>query len=341
MGIREIAKPLVFRAARRTGVNAWLRRRFRGRLLGICYHGVCSRDHSHDPERYLYRNTVSVAEFSRQLELLRKYFTPVSTADLLDALDGRHRLPDRPVLVSFDDGYRNNLTLAAPILERYDIPALIGLATAHIGCERLLWTEEVTLRVVRWPDGPIPVPGEAPRRPAADLGGRLALAHAIRQACKRLPDLARRDYLEELRLAPFHLTDADRERVAFLSWDEVRILRRRGWEVASHTVNHPILTRLAPLELVSELQESKTVIERQLDTPCRAVVYPNGGRADFSPQVLEAARQTGYRVGFTLTGEINPAAPERLAVARTNITGHLPIDVFEAVISGLAAWIAR
>jgi peptidoglycan/xylan/chitin deacetylase (PgdA/CDA1 family) len=80
----------------------------------LCYHGIVGEDRP--DERFLYRNTISCRQFAVQLEFLRRHFHPISLADLIDCLQRRVLLHPRSVLVTFDDGYRNNLTNAAPLL---------------------------------------------------------------------------------------------------------------------------------------------------------------------------------------------------------------------------------
>ena len=71
------------------------------------------------------RNTVSTREFERQMGHLRRQFRPVTPEQVLAWVEKGASLPDRAVLVTFDDGYRNNLTHALPVLLRHGISAMI------------------------------------------------------------------------------------------------------------------------------------------------------------------------------------------------------------------------
>ncbi|MEO0156529.1 MAG: polysaccharide deacetylase family protein, partial [candidate division WOR-3 bacterium] len=77
--------------------------------------------------------------FRKHLTWIKQYADPVSEQDLLDTIWGRTRLPKRAFLITFDDGYRDNLKVAAPILKELGIPALFFIPTEPINERRLGW----------------------------------------------------------------------------------------------------------------------------------------------------------------------------------------------------------
>lgn len=82
--------------------------------------------------------TVPVREFEMHLKFLKENkYEPISMTQLIDFLEGRCSLPDKPVLITFDDGYLNNLELAYPLLQKYQCKAVIFIPTAFIGKEIL------------------------------------------------------------------------------------------------------------------------------------------------------------------------------------------------------------
>lgn len=326
-------KSSLLASTRVLGLQAMLRRHHRHRLLVLCYHGVVSDDHNCDP--YLYRNTVNAAEFELHLQSLRT-FHPISANQLCASMRGESTLPSRPVLITFDDGYRNNLTLAAKILARHAVPALVSIATDYIGGDRPLWPMQVDLLVLHSQRAELTLPDGR----IAQLGcreARAALAAEIRGQCKRLSDEQRRRYLtsslaaEELPARAL----ADEELWTFMSWDDVRELRDLGVAIASHTTSHPILTRLQPDALRNELEQSKRRIEEELGEACPIFVYPNGGAEDVSTEVVEAVSQAGYSLAFTLMDQINPKHPDPHRIDRISVPGHCSIEAFHYRVSGL------
>jgi len=335
--IRSLVKDTVFASARHLGINRLLRTKVRRNLLILCYHGVVSEDHPEDP--YRYRVAVSVREFRSHLNTVARLLNPVSAWDVLDWLAGTASLPPNPVLITFDDGFRNNLTYAVPELERVGIPALINIATGYIGQKRLLWSQELDERILGWecetlpmPDGQRDVP--MPSRPA----GRVAVAQQVGSLCKQIPTDLREAYLDRLRNEPLpYGEDRHRELYDFLTWDEVRVLSQRGFAIGSHTVNHPVLTRLSGKALERELCESKAAVERELQTQCPWIAYPCGGPDDVSPEVVFAAKQAGYRVGFTLTDRFSSVSDDPLMIDRICVPVGLSENAFHARISGLSS----
>jgi len=112
----------------------WLRSRFVGEGLILGYHRVA------DVARDTYSLCVTPQHFAEQLQVLHKYTQPISLRQLAKGLlDGN--LPKRSVVVTFDDGYADVVDYAAPLLERYQIPATVFVSTGYVGRE--FWWDEL------------------------------------------------------------------------------------------------------------------------------------------------------------------------------------------------------
>jgi len=114
------------------------------------------------------------------------------------------------------------------------------------------------------------------------------------------------DYADEGRALDVGDLAADREPVGereTMTWDELRSVADRGFEVGSHTASHPHLPELGDSELDDELRRSKERLEGELRRPCRYLAYPYGEQ---SPRVRAAARAAGYQGAFALPGRQSP-----------------------------------
>ena len=337
--IRAVVKRTTLGLLDQSGANAWIAAR-QGRQMWIpCYHGVVSA--ARLQEREGYENTVSVKEFQRQLEWMGKHYRFVDLAGALRWL----QQPDEgrpPVLVSFDDGYRNNLTLAAPVLQRLGIPAVFFLSTGYVGTDRILWPLELDARLAHSCGMRIPFPGRNGEEVTipAEVGPRATLAMRLRQVLKAIPNRERIQYLEVFRGATqLDPSKVDGELNDFLSWDEARQLASLGFDIGSHTKEHPILSRLEETELAEELGHSKQILEVELKRPIQTLAYPNGGAADYSAAVVKQAKALGYEAAFAVDDRwqepLGGGPNDRLfGISRTIVPGHLGDSTFSFIASG-------
>jgi peptidoglycan/xylan/chitin deacetylase (PgdA/CDA1 family) len=88
------------------------------------------------------------------------------------------------------------------------------------------------------------------------------------------------------------------DELAPMSWDDLRSLSASGWEIGAHTCSHPRLPEIDDGRIRQELEESRTVCEREIGRPCRSIAYPFGAADD---RVRAAAQRAGYDVAAGLS----------------------------------------
>src|SRR5215813_13211327 len=219
----RVLKDAAVQGLRLTGANTLMHWRQRDAVLVLTYHGVVP-ERTEDAALSYDAATRSVDEFERQLRALRRRFNPVGLRDVRDWVERGRALPPHPVLLTLDDGYRNSLVYAAPLLERYGIPAVVFLSTGYIGGQRILWPVEMVLLVMRWPHAVIAHPAGGAES-AVPSGSRLRylLGKRIVETCKRLPAQRTEEYFQYLRdRSEVDPTLAEADGYAFMTWDDVR-----------------------------------------------------------------------------------------------------------------------
>lgn len=283
-------------------------RHYLGRdLLILAYHRVLDiGDESRfpfDPELV----SATPAEFAWQMEWLRRYATPVSFQDVFDALDGRRRLPHRPAIVTFDDGFEDNYTHAFPVLRRAGIPATIFIASGYIGSGEIYWYDFIAHVIYHAPAGEFGITGLGLSLPLDDtIASRRRAAETVLEVLKRVPDTRRCEIVENLRnTRTEHLPAEERHLSRPMSWDQVREMSRAGIEFGSHSVSHPILANLDDASLTRELVDSKAVIEREIGKPAQVLAYPVGQDFAYDGRVVQTARAAGYRLAVSYISGVN------------------------------------
>ena len=288
-----------------------------GRALVLMYHRV--NEIRPDP----WDLCVSPGHFGEHLEVLKALARPLSLTGLLEYLD-KGRVPDRSVVVTFDDGYADNFTQACPLLERYRIPATFFLASGLIGSHSEFWWDELEQIFFR--------PGALPETLRLEFGGatreweftpdslwnpRQSEIHRdwkyykplpgkrhqvfceVKEFLKRMPGDHRLDLMAMIRNWAGVRTEV-RPTHRVLSSQEVIELARAGLnEIGSHTATHPILSAI-PIEIQrEEIAQSKSALEALLNRPVTNFAFPYGGPDTYSGETVHAVRETGYRSACT------------------------------------------
>lgn len=322
---------------RASGVLRLRRARQGRRAVILTYHGVLPDGTGHP---YLSRNFVERRAFAAQMAFLASTFHCLRLSDVVSLLAQDRALPERAAVVTFDDGYRNNLSEAGPVLQQHGIPATIFLATGHVGGGmRMLWPERVAWSLINARPDHIRI-DVAGTPHALDLSSAEARERASRGLLKRLKRLAPGDCepvverLEELCMAS---SAPDPMRYAFLDWDEVRRMDGEGtFEFGAHTVNHVVLGPADPHSKRREVYESKATLDAVLRRPCTLFAYPNGAAEDFDELDQRNVADAGYSCAMSQLSGLNDRATPRYAMRRLNVARVHTGAVFEALIS--MAW---
>jgi peptidoglycan/xylan/chitin deacetylase (PgdA/CDA1 family) len=256
--------------------------------------------------------SLPTAVFAARMAHIARHYRVLTVEELAVGLR-EGQVPRNALAITFDDGYRDNLTHAAPILNRLALPATIFLVTGHIDTPRALWFDQLamafktaTARRLELADGRL--------LSLATVAERLAGLDTALGHLKQLPDDERSTSVERL-IAALH-PNPERPKRLMLSWDEVGALRGLGFSIGAHTVTHPILSRLTPDHARHEIHSSKATIEKALGAPVRAFAYPNGGPNDYNEAVTRLVREAGFACAVTTRRGLNDADTPVLELRR-------------------------
>lgn len=310
----------------------------RSRLTVLAYHRVADPD---GEEFVGFRGNVSAtpAEFEQQMSWVADRMTPVGIDRVAASLSGAD-LPDRAVLVTFDDGYRDNLTAATPILEAHGVPATIFLATGHIGTSEPFWWDRVAWRFATSPlrEADLPLVGRRSWDDPDRMSSEWITAAKTRPEDDKRAAVARLD--EVLGGGPAAAAFGS----TLLSWDEVAGMLDRGWSVGAHTCTHPILTRVPTETVATEVGDSVGRVAEATGSPVLGFAYPNGQRDDFDATAREAVAAADVPLAFSLVpGPARPAEVRNdpLAIRRVYVHhGDDPVR-FAAKTAGVPRLVGR
>jgi len=218
-------------------------------------------------------HTLTKTEIRVHLDVLRRWFDFISLEDLPGRLARRAKRPF--CLLTFDDGKRSNFTEAAPELERRLVPAVFYVTTEPLSNGCCLWFDrrEQLVRAL----------GHCP--PGLEL-----------EKLKQLPFAALTERMDRA-CAQFGIKpETESEHLRPMSWEEARILSRRGFGIGAHGLTHAILTRETKERAFAEIEESLATVSSELGARCRTFAFPNGNHTF---ELAQHALRCGARTVMT------------------------------------------
>ena len=236
----------------------------------------------------------------------------------------------RPLLaITFDDGYYNNYTHAFALASELQIPITIFLIPGYIECTDSFWWADRLIRFAQVER----VSFEEHVYRLGQLEERKALAQSIDARMSKAASADDRNKLVisvcEILKVPFSTLPKE-EPAPLLTWAQVREMEESGWvSFGAHTVHHPDLECLTDsVQVQREVEECRTILEKQLDHPVNTFAYPYGHLGDYG---LSAVQQSGYKWAFTTLPGFNTYQnnPHRLYRIRAEAYSRLAIVAAE------------
>jgi peptidoglycan/xylan/chitin deacetylase (PgdA/CDA1 family) len=265
----------------------------------------------------------STSLFRQQMELLTRRYNPVGMADILRFLNGEMKLPARPVAVTFDDGFADNYENAAPILKKFDIPAMFNVMVEAIESQTPPWFCRIRkafarTRVTAWWDS-----HENYRRPMREPADRRAAFLAASARCAKSTGSIQAEIISsverELEVEPLLSKDCP-----MMTWAQLRELRNAGNSIGSHTLTHPNVAYLDEELQWKEISESKRRLESRLGCSVEFFSYPNPIlRPNFNDRTILLTQKAGYKLAVVSEAGLVRADDNRMAVHRIPVPSNL------------------
>lgn len=255
-----------------------------GRLSVFIFHRVLAEP---DP---LFPDEADARSFSRMLGWIKSWFNVLPLDVAVDCLK-QHKLPPRAAVITFDDGYADNRTIALPILQQHGLTATFFIATGFLDGGRM-WNDSVieSVRLCR-NDYLDLTPLELGRHDIATTIAKRNSIEAIIGKIKYLPVTERLKLTERIsEIAGARLPDN-----LMMTSAQVVEMRVAGMQIGAHTVSHPILASIPLEQAREEISVSKSSLERLLGEKVTLFAYPNGKPgADYKPEHAALVRELGF-----------------------------------------------
>lgn len=285
MTVGKLVKDTLRTALYRSGAfSYWHRWRNRHALTVLMFHRVLP---ANDPDFELAQRefTFTLEGFQRTLDFVQRHYNVVSLEQLQSFGQGRTALPGTPILITFDDGWRDTLLYAAPELQRRKLPAVLFVPSEVVELECDRWWQDALVAALCEPGtaarlcGALHVGNVAPEQMLHTLTARLAV----------MPAHERETWIEQ------HALDATPrvKRRQMVSMAELRSLQGVALAVGGHGHTHSPLT--LAIDPGVELQASRRLLDR-LGQAILSMSFPHGA---WSEALVAEAQEAGFEWIFT------------------------------------------
>lgn len=298
------ADPVVALTSRSTG---WATL-FMMHRLSLPEHGLVG----HDP-----------AALRATLEWLRRHrYEILDLESLLRRLGGEGPPLRRAVAFTLDDGYIEQIEVAAPIFAEFDAPSTTFLATGFVDRELWLWWDQIEFMLDHAAEPRLEMT-VGPQRYALDLSSPLARDRSrakLCEACKRIPEQDKAAVLARLAaIANVDLPNHAPARYAPITWDQAREAEKQGMRFGAQTVTHPILSMTDELQSRREIELSWQRVKEEVRTPVPVFCYPNGTPLDYGARETAVLEELGFLGAVASTTGFVETRDQRVNGARFQI----------------------
>jgi peptidoglycan/xylan/chitin deacetylase (PgdA/CDA1 family) len=279
----------------------------------LMYHRVIE-DPALDPFRL--GMCVSRKHFEQQVDYLCSRFSVISMRDGVERLASGSPLPPRALSITFDDGYRDNLTCALPILRSRGVPWTLFVPTGGLDSGQPLWWDRAIEAMSGTDVGELDLLDIGLTAQSTVLSmtdaERAVSAERVLDALWSLPPSQVDDALSllERALRPPHHGGVTAKR---LSTAEIQHMHREGVEIGAHSVDHPNLQLSDESRIRHELSASRDYLEQLLQSSIPGFAYPGGRLSQSTPAIVQ---DMGFRYAVATTAGINEQGGHRFLLNR-------------------------
>jgi len=316
-----------------------VRKSIKGNFLTVlAYHRIMDR-----PENFPFDDdliSASIEGFRKQMRFVSKHYNVTNFIELSEHIDKYGKLPERSLIVTFDDGYIDNYTFAYPVLAELGLTAVMFVTAGYIGEKRLFWWDRIAYIVKNTEKEEISIKEPEKLKVRIDSHpSKQDVARMLIKKAKRLPDSEKEIFIEKLSVA----AGVPVESVSVantMNWEQVKELAEAGIEIGSHSVNHPIFSNVSPEQIEYEVIESKKIIESKIQkevisfgAPGRGII-PIEEKKRFEEILEGSVTKAGYKFSTRYSwGLVYERNFKRLRISRLGIEMHDTPGLFKAKLA--------
>ncbi|CAL66971.1 polysaccharide deacetylase family protein [Christiangramia forsetii] len=267
------------------------------------FSSIYLKRHSSKLRVLAYHTVPDNVKFEEQIQFLISEYNIISIDTLQLVLNGKTQLPEKPLIITFDDGDFSVYKKGLPVLKKYQLPAILFIITDLINTQENFWWKQI-------------------EKHYQDQGKTYLEARKKVNSLKQVPERERQKYLSKI--PPVEYRQLSTEELEELSVNRVAI--------ANHTHTHPMLNNCSNEEIEEELNQVQTRFEKLTFAYFNVFAYPNGNWDHRTEKLIQSK---GISVAFLFDHQLNKKSLNPLRISRIAVNTDDDLPEFKVKVSGL------
>ncbi len=286
-------------------------------LTILLYHGVTS-DESIGIENYSHKH-IQRNHFLEQMEFVKKKCRVLSIDEIVEINDNNANFPVNAVAITFDDGFRNNYTIAAPILDELALPAAFYVSSGVVNTNIMFWVDILEDCINQTSIDCIKIQLEEKCcLPLSTRLDKIRSLERIKQFCKTIYSNEKDDLVKKIITQTKVTPDITHARnYQKLDWQEVIELSNSSlFTIGGHSMYHDILSKMTVKKMESDITLSVELLKYHLKQDIRHYSYPEGQLDHYNQKVIDDLKKNGIKCSPSAISGFNPKGTDLFHLKR-------------------------
>ena len=263
-------------------------------LIILCYHGVIDDKKKNGIENYSGKHILK-KEFTKQLKFLKKKNCEFLSLDkVVENIKKKITFKKNSFCITFDDGFENNFTIAAPILKKLNIPAIFFLCPKNIDKQQMFWVDKIEACINLTSKKKIKIKSLNNNNYNIETDKKkIEIIKKIKNFCKNNKNHFKNNLISELiketKIKP-SFKSGNTYKVA--KWISIRkTLKSKLFTIGGHSLEHDIFTMVSKKNIKKNISETIKILSKKTNQKIKYFSYPEGQKKHYNNYVIKILKK--------------------------------------------------
>ena len=289
-------------------------------LTILCYHGVTNKK-SYGIENYSQKH-IKYKIFREQLKSIKNSSQVISMNDVVEMYKNGINSKENLVAITFDDGFKNNIEIAVPILDDFNFKATFYITSGLIGTNKLFWVDQIenSINHYKKENLKIDLNGEIFDFQTKTKYKKIQALNSIKKYCKQAKNSEKNrvvDYVNNLcEGKTFNTNKVSNYEV--MNWQDVKkINQEKNFIIGGHSLRHDLFSKIeTESQLKNDIETSIELIQNKIGYKITHYSYPEGQSIHFNNKIIKILKGNDIICCPTAIDGINDGSEDLFSLKR-------------------------